>query len=245
MGTSPDEARQAYDAWHAQHEVDEAADAPWHLLARAHLPDVAGRAVLEIGCGRGGFAAWLDGMPGELRPASILAADFSDTAVEKGRAFAVRRGLGRVTFQREDLMGLSLADGSVDVAFSFETLEHVPSPRRALSELYRVLRPGGRLCLTFPNHLGLQGLHRAWREATGRPWTEGGQPINHPLTLPGVLAWLRFAGFELEAVHGEGHYLPVPRRTPVRLRALDQVGPLKWLAAHPFVVARKRTLPGA
>ncbi|MBM4380721.1 MAG: class I SAM-dependent methyltransferase [Deltaproteobacteria bacterium] len=240
MGTPLDEARQAYDAWHGQHEVDEEADAPWHLLARAHLPDVAGLRVLEIGCGRGGFAAWLDGLPEHLRPAAILAADFSETAVEKGRAFAARRGLRRVTFQREDLMGLTLADGSLDAAFSFETLEHVPTPRRALAELHRVLRPGGLLCVTFPNYLGLQGLHRTWRELTGRPWTEGGQPINHPLTLPGVLAWIRLAGFAVEAVHGEGHYLPVPRRAPLRLRALDRAGPLKWLAAHPFVVARKR-----
>jgi len=235
-------ARQAYEAWHGMHEVDEAADAPWHLLAQKHLPDVAGLQVLEIGCGRGGFAAWLDRLPDAQRPASILAADFSETAVEKAAAFGARAGLQRVRFVREDLMGLTLADGSVDVAFSFETLEHVPYPRRALAELHRVLRPGGRLCLTFPNYLGVQGAHRIWRELTGRPWTEGGQPINHFLLLPQVLGWLGAAGFERELVVGEGHYVPVPRRPqPFRLQALDGVRPLRWVAAHPFVVARKRT----
>jgi SAM-dependent methyltransferase len=235
------QAQAAYEAWHGMHEVDEAADAPWHLLARSHLPDVADRRVLEIGCGRGGFSAWLDGLPEAQRPAAILAADFSETAVAKAAAFVARRAGSRVSCVREDLMGLTLPDASVDVAFSFETLEHVPVPRRALAELHRVLRPGGRLCLTFPNYLGMQGLHRAWREATGRPWTEGGQPINHFLVLPRVLSWLRAAGFRVEAVHGAGHYVPVPGRAPLRLSALDGVKGMRWVAAHPLVVAVKRS----
>jgi SAM-dependent methyltransferase len=233
-------ARQAYEAWHDAHEVDEAADAPWHLLAQRHLPPLHGARVLEIGCGRGGFAAWLDALADGERPASIVGADFSETAVAKARAFGERRGLRHVTFTQADLMGLGFEPGSFDVAFSFETLEHVPYPRRALAELHRVLRPGGLLCLTFPNYLGVLGAHRTWRELTGRPWTEGGQPINHFLLLPRVLAWLHAAGFRVEKVVGEGHYLPIPRRPePFRLRALDRVDALKWTAAHPFVVARK------
>jgi SAM-dependent methyltransferase len=238
------DAKQAYEAWHGMHDVDAGADAPWHRLAQDNLPELAGRDVLEIGCGRGGFAAWLDGLPEQRRPASIVAADFSETAVAKARAFGAERKLGRVSFSCADLMGLHFPDASFDVAFSFETIEHVPVPRRALAELHRVLRPGGRLCLTFPNYFGVQGLHRAWREVTGRPWTEGGQPINHFLVLPQVLAWLRGAGFDLETLRGQGHYVPVPRREPLRLRALDRLEALRWVAAHPFIVAVKQGYGG-
>ena len=234
------DAKQSYEAWHGIHDVDVGADAPWHLLARDNLPELFGRDVLEIGCGRGGFAAWLDGLPEARRPASIVAADFSETAVAKARAHGAEHGLQRVTFSCADLMGLHFPDSTFDVAFSFETIEHVPHPRRALAELHRVLRPGGKLCLTFPNYFGVQGLHRAWREATGRPWTEGGQPINHFLLLPRVFAWLAAAGFRVETWKGEGHYVPVPRRDPLRLRVLDGVGPMRWVAAHPFLVAVKR-----
>ena len=52
--------------------------------------------------------------------------------------------------RHEDLTRLCLADGSVDAVLTFDVLEHVPDYRRALSECFRVLAPGGALLLTAP-----------------------------------------------------------------------------------------------
>lgn len=52
--------------------------------------------------------------------------------------------------RHEDLTRLSFADGSLDAILSFDVLEHVPDPRKALSECLRVLRRGGRMLFSAP-----------------------------------------------------------------------------------------------
>jgi hypothetical protein len=52
--------------------------------------------------------------------------------------------------QHEDAQALSFADCSFDFILSFDVLEHVPGPVRAIHEFYRVLKPGGSLLFTVP-----------------------------------------------------------------------------------------------
>lgn len=81
--------RDAYDTWHRRHEVDAEADSPWHQMIKARLDpdrDITDRRILEIGCGRGGFACWLARQP--AGPAEVVAADFSSAAVAKAEQFA-------------------------------------------------------------------------------------------------------------------------------------------------------------
>lgn len=52
--------------------------------------------------------------------------------------------------RHEDAMALSFADASLDIVLSNDVFEHVPDPWVALTECYRVLRPGGTLLFTVP-----------------------------------------------------------------------------------------------
>lgn len=61
----------------------------------------------------------------------------------------------------EDMQNLSYADASFDVITHTEVLEHVPDDHRALRELHRVLRPGGRMLFTVPLHGGERTIERA------------------------------------------------------------------------------------
>lgn len=57
-----------------------------------------------------------------------------------------------------DITAIPVPDGSFDAVLCSEVLEHVPHPARAVSELARVLKPGGQLALTAPF---MSGVHMA------------------------------------------------------------------------------------
>jgi 2-polyprenyl-3-methyl-5-hydroxy-6-metoxy-1,4-benzoquinol methylase len=229
--------RRAYDKWHESLDAEgsDADVAPWHLAGIPHLPDLVGRSVLEIGCGRGSFARWLTGKGAR----TITLADFSSTAVGIARA-NVARSATEAAFLVADVQRLPFDDATFDLVCSFETLEHVPAPTVGLGELVRVIRPGGRLIVTTPNYLGLLGAYRLYRAVTGRPYTEMGQPINQPLTLIGRVRRLRALGCRLDVIDGFGHYLYIPGRPPKRMRWLDGMRPItRWFGAHSLTVATK------
>ncbi len=72
--------------------------------------------------------------------------------------------LERVRFPSVDMQALPHPDGSFDLLIHSDTLEHVPDPRRGLSECRRVLAPGGWLAMTIPTIPG-----RLTRDRRGLP----------------------------------------------------------------------------
>jgi SAM-dependent methyltransferase len=115
--------------------------------ADAHLlGDVAGRRVLEIGCGSAPCARWL-----RRAGADVVALDLS--AGMLARAAELNRSTGiEVPLLQADAGALPLASGSVDVACSaFGGLPFVADVEAALTEVARVLRPGGRFVASV-NH---------------------------------------------------------------------------------------------
>ncbi len=236
----PESARAAYEAWHRALPASDLEAPPWVQMIRTRLEpgrDLAGRRVLEIGCGRGDFARWLAGLA--ERPRLLVAADFAVSAVAAGQSVGHKKGLDRIAWQVADIGALGFPDASFDTVFSLETIEHCPSPARAVSELARVLAPGGRLFLTTPNYLNFSGLYRVYLRLRGRRFSEAGQPINHPVLLPRTKHWVRSAGLRIVAVQSVGHPLPLPGGA-IYLKFLDSLGPLtRWLGIQSMVVAEK------
>jgi len=235
-------SKTAYEAWHERLAVDSNTDTPWHRLVKTHLAparDLSGKRVLEIGCGRGGFACWLASHP--QRPGEIVATDFAITAVQKGETFANEHGLSGITWQVGDIQSIAHEDASFDTVISCETIEHVSAPRKAIDELARVLKPGGRLFLTTPNYLGTLGLYRFYMRLTGRRFTEEGQPINNFTLLPLTRTWIARSGLRVRVVDATGHYLLLPGRPPIEFPIFNNPRSLmRWFAHHSLVVAEKR-----
>ena len=114
----------------------------YHFAARW----VAGRRVLDVACGEGYGSALL-----ARSAAHVTGVDVSPEAV--GHATRAYAALANVRFACASCTRLPLADASIDVAVSFETLEHIAAHDDFLDELARVLRPGGVLLLSCPNKL--------------------------------------------------------------------------------------------
>src|SRR3954463_13026775 len=202
------------------------------FLVRENL---AGKSVLEIGCGRGDFSCWL----AQNTKAKLTAADFSYTAVSKGRDFASVLGL-KIHWQVMDIQSIAHPSASFDFVISSETIEHVPDPALAVRELGRILKPGGKLFLTTPNYLNVMGLYRAYMRLKGTPFTETGQPINNFVTLPRTRNWVQNAGLQILHSESRGIYLPIPGKPWTEAAWLDHPRMLtRWLGMHSMVIAQK------
>jgi 2-polyprenyl-3-methyl-5-hydroxy-6-metoxy-1,4-benzoquinol methylase len=110
------------------------------------LDACAGKDVLDAACGVGYGTALL------AREAHrVLGVDKDEAAL----AYARRRyGSDGAEFEAMDVTALSLPDDSFDVVCSFETLEHLDDPERAVAEAARVLRRGGTFFASTPHAEG-------------------------------------------------------------------------------------------
>ena len=98
--------------------------------------------VLDLGCGDGRLSADLDAT-------ELTAADVSATALERARH---RLPAARIVELEPDA-ALPFDDGAFDLVLCAETIEHVRDVQLLLSEVRRVLRPGGVFAVTTPAHL--------------------------------------------------------------------------------------------
>jgi len=103
-------------------------------LVFAAVAEVEPRAVLEVGCGEGELSERVQREIG----AELVAIDQSERMVELTRMRGVDARVG-------DAQALPFADSSFDVAIAAWMLYHVRDLDRTITELARVLRPGGRL----------------------------------------------------------------------------------------------------
>jgi SAM-dependent methyltransferase len=103
------------------------------------LGDVAGRTVLEIGCGAAQCSRWL-----ASRGARPVAFDMSSGQLLQARIKAERTGVA-VPLVQADATRLPFGDASIDLACSaFGAVPFVAEPAMVMAEVARVLRPGGR-----------------------------------------------------------------------------------------------------
>jgi len=107
-----------------------------------------GEKILEVGCGGGHVLS-------QFREASLTGVDVSGEMLEKAR-----KNLAGCNFEllKGDIGEVGLADHSFDGIVCTEVLEHVLDPDHVLSNIQRLVKPTGRVVITFPNDNLINGL---------------------------------------------------------------------------------------
>src|SRR5213083_3412773 len=110
----------------------------WHIPEAADFAGARGLRVLENGCGLG-----TDGAQFAKAGADYTGIDLTEAAVDLARKrFELFDLAGK--FRTADAENLDFADESFDLVYSHGVLHHTPDIARAVSEIHRVLKPGGR-----------------------------------------------------------------------------------------------------
>jgi demethylmenaquinone methyltransferase/2-methoxy-6-polyprenyl-1,4-benzoquinol methylase len=122
-----------------------------------------GERALDVCCGTGDLAFALAQRVGAS--GGVVGCDFSEPMLELARAKADERGIATVRFEWADALDLPYEPGSFDAVTVGFGVRNLADLERGISELARVLRPGGRLVIleiTQPRRLPLSAFYSMW-----------------------------------------------------------------------------------
>lgn len=188
---------------------------------------LAGRHVLDVGCGDGAHV-----IAAARQGARAVGADRSPAMIGAARQRAAEAGLP-AEFRVADASALPFADGRFDVVLAVTVLCFVRDAPGALREMARVLAPGGRLVLGELGRWSAWAARRRYRARRGSPLWRGAR-----FRTAGELhALAQDAGLEVQGVRGAVFY--PPHAGAARLMApLDpRLGALTTLGAAFIAVA--------
>ena len=138
-------------------------DKGWRRKAIGQLAPYKPQRMLDIATGTGDFAILAAQM---LRPRQLLGTDISEGMMDIGRQKVKAQGLENViSFAREDCMALSYGDGEFEAVTAAFGIRNFPDLDKGLSEMCRVLKPGGHLSvveLTTPVTFPMKQLFRIY-----------------------------------------------------------------------------------
>jgi ubiquinone/menaquinone biosynthesis C-methylase UbiE len=109
------------------------------------LPSLEKKVVLEIGCGNGVQALYINR---NYNPGHIKAIDLNHGNIEIARKEAEKEGIDNIIFHVDDAHDLlTIEDNSVDVVINIESAFHYPDKPSFLRQVHRVLKPGGTILI--------------------------------------------------------------------------------------------------
>jgi SAM-dependent methyltransferase len=141
-----------HDDWASIIDVDgirvvdyfEACTAPENRFILKHLGNIEGKYLLDLGCGAGENSVYFS-----QKGAHCIAADYSpgmvNTALQLAKVNQVKVE-GKVI----NAMQIDFPDNTFDIVYASNLLHHLPNPKVAIKEIYRVLKPGGKACFWDP-----------------------------------------------------------------------------------------------
>ncbi|MGC8874878.1 MAG: methyltransferase domain-containing protein [Chloroflexia bacterium] len=225
--------RRDFAAWRERRLFQERYQEGRLAQVRRCLGTLAGKRLLDLGAGMGGFA-----VAATREGAVVYAAEFNAAYCEISVLRGKRYGLALPVLQAAG-EALPFPEGFFDAVCAWDVLEHVRHPARVLAESHRVLRPGGVFLLTVVNRLAFRDPHyhlpllnwvpRAWAEWWVRRAARGKEQVRfadrqrlsemHYFTWGAFRHLARAAGFRVQDLR-EGGSEPGRHTRYARLRRL-------------------------
>lgn len=120
-----------------------------YMLEVFEFDEFKGKRVLEVGCGSG-----IDTAEFARNGAIVTAIDLTKEGVELTKKLLNENGLAAKVMQA-DATNLPFEDKSFDCVYSYGVLHHIPELEKALAEIHRVLKPGGKLMVMLDHRNSL------------------------------------------------------------------------------------------
>lgn len=145
------------------------AGAPEWPAIQALLPDLAGKRVVDLGCGFGWFARWAR----TQGAVSVLGLDLSENMLARAQAATADAA---IHYERGDLETLSLPEGAFDFAYSALAFHYVEDLARLTGTIFRALVPGSQFVFTIEHPIYMASMRPDWVSGDdgGRAW-----PVDH------------------------------------------------------------------
>lgn len=170
------------------------------VTAEHFLGEIAGKKILEVGCGRGATL-----LEFARRGGDVTGLDYSEEALATCRELASRNGIeGRIRFVNGDARSLPFPCESFDFVFNVGLIEHFEDPSGILAEQHRVLRRGGFLLLQVPQKYSVYTLVKKVMIRLGK-WPYGGWETE--FSDREISTLVREAGLEPQYVYGYGSFM--------------------------------------
>lgn len=177
-------------------------DRLWRVATTRAVAPRPGQRILDLAAGTGASSVSL-----ARSGADVVAADFSPGMIAEGR----RRhsGIPNLTFEEADATALPFADDTFDTVTMSFGLRNVNEPKKAIAELLRVTKPGGRLVVcefSHPPSPVFQGLYRFYNDrilpvvaralsSNAEAYDYLNESIRDWPDQPTLSAWIRQAGW--------------------------------------------------
>lgn len=187
------------DALHMALNFDGVFDPDGYLvqprIVGKQIKEISAKDVLELGCGKGFNSQFLAEQYPEVKFTGI---DLTPLHIKLARQKS--QTLSNLNFKEGNFNQLEFADQSFDVVFAFECLCHAEEAKMPLTEIFRVLRPGGRL-IVFDGYRKVKLEQSSQLLQTATQLKEVSMAVRHG--FPMIEDWnaiAQFIGFELKVI---------------------------------------------
>lgn len=126
----------------------------WPTL-KSMLPDLAGKTVIDLGCGYG----WFCRSARELGAAQVTGVDISEKMLARAAELTADPA---ITYQRRDLEDVKLEDNSLDLVYSSLALHYLPELDTLFRHVQRALKPGGSLVFSMEHPIYTCASRQGW-----------------------------------------------------------------------------------
>lgn len=229
-----------------------AADYRVHFFAQrrervlAALGDPRGRRILDVGCASGDLSFAL-----ALAGARVVGVDLTKGMVHRAEArrqappAGTEEAAARAGFGIADAERLPFGDGAFDAATCIGVLEYVPDDAKGAAELFRVIRPGGRLVITAPHRaapalqaeLFLFGLAGLFKKRPPQAFHRNYTPTSLEQRLTGAGFTIRSRRFISYLPYNVAMRIPNARGIDLAFRRLFENGPMEKLGVTMIIGA--------